>query len=412
MNRFTNIAWSYYGTLGVTNTVTAALPAVVALKLDANGNLTNDGVKVFGYDAENQLTTVTVAGQWREDFGYDGLNRRRITRQYRWDAGTTGWALTNEVRFIYDGNVVMQEWDSNNVATVSYTRGSDLSGSRQGAGGIGGLLARQSTLNAQPATVYYHADGSGNITALMDGSQYVVGRYLYDPFGRLLGKWGAQAEANVYRFSSKEWDGNAGVYYYGYRFYEPNLQRWVNRDPIQERGGVNLYGFVGNNPVTACDYFGLSTPECINLLADLAKNALSLTKELAKYDPVADAKGGYPMKYGTGLTKPGGHYNEMMDLKRGLYKDLMRYYKNCVKCDKDGGGGDPAPPKKYEDLINLPIPVPVYSSQNGWLAYFPGSDAFWDNANTAAWGVVAFGAGGAFIAGTGGTVLIFAPAAL
>jgi len=258
LNRFTNIAWNYYGTLGVTNTVTAALPAAVGLKLDANGNLTNDGVKVFGYDAENQLTNVTVAGQWREDFGYDGLNRRRITRQYRWDGGTTAWALTNEVRFIYDGNVVMQEWDSNNVATVSYTRGSDLSGSRQGAGGIGGLLARQSTLNAQPSTVYYHADGNGNITALMDGSQYVVGRYLYDPFGRLLGKWGAQADANVYRFSSKEWDGNAGVYYYLYRFYEPNLQRWVNRDPIQEEGGINLYGFVNNNPINFFDPLGLA----------------------------------------------------------------------------------------------------------------------------------------------------------
>jgi RHS repeat-associated protein len=64
------------------------------------------------------------------------------------------------------------------------------------------------------------------------------------------------------RFSSKPWVGFAGsatsgLYYYGYRFYDPYLQRWVNRDPIGEVGGVNLYGFVLNNPVGLVDLLGL-----------------------------------------------------------------------------------------------------------------------------------------------------------
>src|ERR1019366_4883572 len=122
---------------------------------------TNDGTRAFSYDTENQLTNVAVAGQWREDFRYDGVNPRGITRQYRWDAGTSGWALTNETRFIYDGNVVIQEWDSNNVARVSYTRGIDLAGSLQGAGGIGGLLAHTDA----NGTTFYHADGNGNVTS-------------------------------------------------------------------------------------------------------------------------------------------------------------------------------------------------------------------------------------------------------
>jgi uncharacterized protein RhaS with RHS repeats len=48
------------------------------------------------------------------------------------------------------------------------------------------------------------------------------------------------------------------LYYYGYRYYDPNLQRWLNRDPIQEAGGINLYGFVGNDAVNIFDLFGLA----------------------------------------------------------------------------------------------------------------------------------------------------------
>jgi hypothetical protein len=50
------------------------------------------------------------------------------------------------------------------------------------------------------------------------------------------------------------------MYYYGFRFYEPNLQRWLNQDPIGEAGGINLYGFVGNDPINLWDLFGLADP--------------------------------------------------------------------------------------------------------------------------------------------------------
>jgi RHS repeat-associated protein len=72
------------------------------------------------------------------------------------------------------------------------------------------------------------------------------------------------ASANVYRFSSKEFHANSGLYYYGYRFYDPNCERWTNRDPLLERGGLNLYGFAHNASVNNLDPNGeLSMSEII-----------------------------------------------------------------------------------------------------------------------------------------------------
>jgi RHS repeat-associated protein len=153
---------------------------------------------------------------------------------------------------------VIQERDTNNTPTVSYTRGTDLSGSIECAGGIGGLLARSSGYSSGNWTshAFYHADANGNVTYLIDSSQAMQASYRYDPFGNLISSSGSLASANVYRFSSKEIHVNSGMYYYLYRFYDPNLQRWINRDPIEESGGINLYVFVGNNPVCWRDTFG------------------------------------------------------------------------------------------------------------------------------------------------------------
>lgn len=249
-NSFTVIAQNAYG-VAITNTLSANLPASVNLAFDNNGNLTNDGTRSFAYDSENQLTNVAVTGKWRSDFVYDGLNRRRIARDYTWSG--SAWAETNEIHYIYDGHLVIQERDTNNNVLVTYTRGRDLGGSLQGAGGIGGLLARTDG----NGSAFYHADGSGNITALIDSRQNIVARYEYDPYGNTLAMSGTNANANRYRFSSKEIHPNSGLYYYGFRYYRPDLQRWLNQDPIREFGGINLYRFVRNNPLSFLDKSGL-----------------------------------------------------------------------------------------------------------------------------------------------------------
>ncbi len=229
-NTFTVIAQDIHGT-NATNALTVSLSNSVSFQYDGNGNLTSDGTRTFIYDFENQLTNVFVSNAWRVDFVYDGLRRRRITRDYSWSGST--WSPTNQILYVYDGNVAVQERQSNSTVqvTVTYTRGRDMAGHFQGAGGIGGLFARTDS----NGSTFYHADDNGNVTALTDANENVVARYLYDPFGRLIGMWGANAAANVYRFSSKEYDSLTGLYYFGGRYYDPTLQRWLNRGRLAKR---------------------------------------------------------------------------------------------------------------------------------------------------------------------------------
>jgi RHS repeat-associated protein len=244
-----------------TNTVSVSIAANTTFQYDGNGNLTNDGLRSFAYDDENQLIQVWVPGQWLSQFTYDGKMRRRIRQEFTLQG--TNWVQTNEVFYVYDGNVVIQERDINNLPTTTYTRGKDLSGSLEGAGGIGGLLARTSQTYADGPLAgqsYYHSDGNGNVTMLINSSNAVVARYLYDAFGNILSKSGLLANANLYRFSSKEAHPNSGLVYYLYRYYDPNLQRFLNRDPIGERGGINLYTYAGNNPISQLDPLGLCPP--------------------------------------------------------------------------------------------------------------------------------------------------------
>jgi RHS repeat-associated protein len=267
-NTFTAIGSDTYGRSS-TNAVTAYLSPSPSYNYDSNGNLTNDGVRNFGYDDENELVAVWVSNAWSNSFAYDGLQRRRIETDFSWNG--SAWLQTNEVYFVYDGNLVLQERNQNNLALTTYTRGVDLSDSLQGAGGIGGLLARSDSELVAPAILlggtensqsvvnsYFHDDGRGNVTALLEPNGFPVANYEYDPFGNMISMSGLLAAQNKYRFSSKEWNDNAGLYYYGYRFYDPNMQRWLNRDPIQEWGGINLFGFVGNNPLKRVDVFGES----------------------------------------------------------------------------------------------------------------------------------------------------------
>jgi RHS repeat-associated protein len=112
------------------------------------------------------------------------------------------------------------------------------------------------TNNSITSNYFPTYDGNGNVSEYLDSTGTVVAHYEYDPFGKTTVATGPKANDFAHRFSTKPLDATTGLYYYGYRFYDPETGRWPSRDPIEERGGVNLYGFVGNDGVNGWDYLG------------------------------------------------------------------------------------------------------------------------------------------------------------
>jgi RHS repeat-associated protein len=182
---------------------------------------------------------------------------------YTYDSQSRRVARTegsNTTLYLYDAWNCLAEYTLHNSSFnlhTSFTWGLDLSGSLQGAGGVGGLLAV--TRHAAQSTTHFFPtyDGNGNVSEYLDATGSIAAHYEYDPFGRTIVANGSQAADFSYRFSTKPVDPATGLYYYGYRWFDPETGRWINRDPIEESGGVNLYGFVGNQAVTHVDRLGM-----------------------------------------------------------------------------------------------------------------------------------------------------------
>lgn len=241
------------------------------LLYDEDGNIIEDGKWAYTWDAENRLvslqtSTIAISGGATPKklvFAYDSENRRISKTVLGW-SGTDFSVQTSHRLFLYDGMKMIAEVGFSGTTPViakSYYWGLDLAGwrdgqSQDGAGGIGGLWMIQSGTNAY----YPMYDPMGNTLALAKvGTNEKVASYEYDPFGNLLSATGSAAGENPFRFSTKYYDEETGLIDFGYRFYNPETGRWLNRDPIGEDGGVSLYGYVENDPVNKMDILGLST---------------------------------------------------------------------------------------------------------------------------------------------------------
>jgi RHS repeat-associated protein len=251
-----------------------------AYTYDPDGNLTSDGRFTYTWDAENRLvslqcnTGILPVNRIKVDFAYDYMGRRVSKTVYSWDSNTNAYSLVPvaSYKFAYDGWNLIAKFNASNALQESYLWGEDLSGSLQGAGGMGGLLA----VSGSSGTYIPAYDGNGNIMAYVDASNgNKVAEYEYDAFGRTIVKAGVKADDMAYRFSTKYLDNETGDYYYGYRYYNADTGRWKSRDPIQEIGfktytGIKgkakleelepLYVFVNNNPISYLDYLGLEKP--------------------------------------------------------------------------------------------------------------------------------------------------------
>jgi len=242
---------------------------------DLDGNLTKDGRFNYTWNAENRLITVETRDdlppevpRHRIDYAYDHQGRmvfkevsdvsnncKLKTINFLWD----NWNIISETTVSSTPNSSLLTTNS-----ISYVWGRDLSGKLQGAGGVGGLLA----VIRDDETYYPTYDANGNISEYIASDGTIAAHYEYDAFGNtiveynpLLKGGGGNAAGGLpfsFRFSTKYRDNETGLYYYGYRFYKPEWERWLNRDPIKERGGRNLYGFIGNSSLNGWDVLGMT----------------------------------------------------------------------------------------------------------------------------------------------------------
>ena len=226
---------------------------------DLDGNLTDDGVWTYDYDAENRLISATKKDYTLFlDYTYDYAGRRvgKTERNYMGQ-------LIEDQRIIYDGWNPVVEVDATQGGAAYptdrvYAWGLDITGTLHGGGGVGGLLLTTDGSNHQ-IPIY---DANGNVQGLIDSSSGgLEAVYSYNAFGFLLAlinpAGGSLAQDNPIRFASKYYDSETGLYQYNHRMYSPKLGRFITRDPIGEYGGLNLYTYCRNGPVDDWDYLGL-----------------------------------------------------------------------------------------------------------------------------------------------------------
>jgi RHS repeat-associated protein len=264
-------------------------PANQVLTYDADGNLLSDGLWDYTWDGENRLlsvqsaTTLAAAQRRRVSWQYDAAGRRIRQTTAGWNGSNSTWTNANDLKLLYDGWACIAELNAtNNALITSYAWGLDLSGTPTGAGGVGGLLWIRPNGGAAHFAVY---DGNGNVIGLVDGSTGLESaRYEYDTFGntiRLTGT-GTIARDNKFRFSTKRTEPESNLILYEYRPYSSTLGRWPNRDPIGEKGGLNIHGFARNDPIQGFDPLGLWSPGAHDALIEHALKDKASTACIAR----------------------------------------------------------------------------------------------------------------------------------
>ena len=205
---------------------------------DADGNMTSSGNGwVYTYNGENRITQATK-GSTTVTMAYDYAGRR-ISKTV-----TVSGVVQNSYKYVYDGFKLIAVYNNNDLVMTFTWQPESLGMDVPVSMTYGG------------STYYYVTDGNKNVTALLDASGNRVAEYIYGPFGQTVSATGAMAQINPFRFSSEFHDDETGLVYYNYRYYSPEFGRWTKRDPIEEDGGSNLYGFCNNSPLVFTDNAG------------------------------------------------------------------------------------------------------------------------------------------------------------
>ena len=205
-------------------------------------------------DDGNQTLIKTATGVWQ--VSYNGENRPVL-----WECGSTNISMSydrmgrrvtkNDQRFVYDGYLQIANFDlsatnsqltTNNLQLFIWDPAEPVA-------------TRPLAWNYDTSSVFYTHDGNKNVSEVVAKNGDIAAHYEYAPFGVVTMQCGGSASSNPWRFSGEFADCDTMTVYYNYRHYEPIAGRWNYRDPIAERGGINLY--LSSNNSMANDRLGL-----------------------------------------------------------------------------------------------------------------------------------------------------------
>lgn len=253
----------------VGNRLTGPGPKDSGYLYNAANEMTRGRKLAYGYDNNGNQTTRTVPNapdrSWTQTWDYEnrlikvekikGTERKTITFTYDPFNRRIGKQLTT----VIDGQTKTYTWtyvyDNNSIALEAYTDSTGAVTKTWYTEGPG--IDEHLALERKGSSYYYHADGLGSIIDITDAGRNIVQNYTYDSFGMVKPSTGF---VNSYTYTGREWDPQAGLYFYRARYYDPMEGRFISKDPIGFRGGgVNPYRYVENNPVNQIDPTGLLT---------------------------------------------------------------------------------------------------------------------------------------------------------
>jgi RHS repeat-associated protein len=241
-------------------------PVAESFTYDAAGNRESSALWDFGWNAKNELTRARTKGHnspttpqgYDLTNAYDAEGRRFSKKVNRYQNG--GIVEQKVITFLHHGNDLIYERHQTpgglTLLERKYLWGPDISGTHGGAGGAGGLLLIRETKGNQTIDLFPLYDGTGHVIALTDSTGTLQAEYAYGPFGEAIYARGPKASSCPFRYATKYYDEETGLYNFGRRFLDPITGQWPSRDPIGERGGYNLYAFVGNDGVNKWDLLG------------------------------------------------------------------------------------------------------------------------------------------------------------